>query len=372
MGMYFARLGAVMFCRKLSRRTMRLLSSLATLLLVVVMMDRLPSCSVFAQELPPPQSQWEYHLGQGLRLGNSGLTLGGYGSMRGEDLSRESPRLTVSALSLFFSWETGTRVRFFSELELEDLTVVRDERSFDTRHNAIELERLYADVYLAPAATFRLGKFLTPIGRWNLIHADPLVWTTSRPLVTFQPFATDTTGGMLYGSVHPLGKALEYAAYVEATDDLDPDSHEGPFSEAVGLHLAMHIGAAELGFSYATFKREQEHKERVHLLGLDFFWTHQRGELTGEFLYRMGTKGSQANEWGVFVQGVMPLRENLFAVGRYEFFLPHGLLPGLHRWVAGLAFRPLPPLVIRAEYSLARDNAATAPEGLAASIAVLF
>ncbi len=107
--------------------------------------------------------------------------------------------------------------------------MVRGERSFDTRHNAIELERLYADVYLAPAATLRLGKFLTPIGRWNLIHADPLMWTTSRPLVTFQPFATDTTGGMLYGSVHPLGKALEGAATNElmaSRHSCRPNSHQ--------------------------------------------------------------------------------------------------------------------------------------------------
>jgi len=257
-------------------------------------------------------------------------------------------------------------------LELENLKVARGERAFGTRHDAVQLERLYADVYLAEGATVRLGKFLTPIGRWNLIHADPLVWTTSRPLVTFQPFATNTTGGMLYGSVHPFGKTLEYSTYLEATDDLDPDSYEGPFSEAAGMHLATHAGEAEFGFSYATFKREQERKERMHLLGLDFFWTHKRVEITGEFLYRMGTKGPQANEWGLFTQGTVPLSERLFAVGRYEFFMPHGSISGLHRWVVGLAFRPLPPLVLRTEYGIARDNTAKAPEGFAASVAVLF
>jgi hypothetical protein len=177
---------------------------------------------------------------------------------------------------------------------------------------------------------------------------------------------------MLYGGIHPFGKAAEYSVYLEATDDLDPDTHEGPFSEAAGAHLATRLGAAEFGLSYATFRREQERKDREHLLGLDFFWTRHRAELTGEFLYRLGTKGPHADEWGLFTQGTVPLNKRLFAVGRYEFFMPHGILPGLHRWVAGLAFRPLPPLVLRAEYSIARDNAARAPEGLAASVAVLF
>ena len=178
---------------------MRLAFSLLFIVITVLVATVWPAHTLHAQELPPPQSNWEYHLGQGLQLGNSGLTLGGYGSVRVEDLRRHSPQLVLSALSLFVSWDTGTRVHFFSELKIEDVAVTRGERAFDDRNYGVELERLYADVYLTEAATVRLGKFLTPIGRWNLIHADPLVWTTSRPLITSQPFATNTTGGMLYG-----------------------------------------------------------------------------------------------------------------------------------------------------------------------------
>jgi hypothetical protein len=322
--------------------------------------------------VPSPRTNWEYHLGQGLRLGNSGLTLGGYGSVRYENLRGRSPQLTVSALSLFISWDTGTRVRFFSELELEDFAVARGERSFEAHNNAFEVERLYADVYLFEAVTFRLGKFLTPVGRWNLIHADPLVWTTSRPLVTFQSFAPDTTGMMLYGSLLPLGEGVDYSVYLEFTDDLDPDHREGPFSEAAGIHLTTRLGSTELGFSYANFEREQERGERENLFGLDFFWMRQRLELTGEFLYRAGTRGPDSDEWGLFVQGTVPLSARFFAIGRYEFFAPRGPFPGVHLWIPALAFRPLPPLVVRVEYSFAQDNVAGVPEGFATSVALLF
>src|SRR5882672_5804059 len=202
---------------------MRLAPYLFFIVITVITATVWPARTLHAQELPPPKANWEYHLGQGLQLGNSGLTRGGYGSVRVEDLHRHPPQLTLSALSLFVSWDTGTRVHFFSEVKLEDVAVTRGERAFDDRDHGIELERLYADVYLAEAATVRLGKFLTPIGRWNLIHADPLVWTTSRPLITSQPFATNTTGGMLYGSLFPFGRDLDYSVYLEATDGLDPD-----------------------------------------------------------------------------------------------------------------------------------------------------
>ena len=95
-------------------------------------------------------------------------------------------------------------------------------------------------------------------------------------------------------------------------------------------------------------------------------------ELTGEFLYRVGTQGPAQEEWGLFAQGALPLSKRLFAIGRYEFFDPKGPFPGVHLWLAGLAFRPLPPLVLRAEYSFTRDNATKVPEGFAASLALLF
>ena len=292
--------------------------------------------------------------------------------MRYEDLHRHSPQLTVSALSVFLSWDTGTRVRFFSETELEDLTVARGEDSFETRNHGAQLERLYADVYLFEAATLRLGKFLTPVGRWNLIHADPLVWTTSRPLVSFQPFAPTTTGAMLYGNLQSLGKDLEYSVYLELTNDLDPNQHEGPFSKAIGMHVATPLGPTEIGFSYAHFEREQEQKDQQNLFGLDFLWIYQRLEVTGEFVYRIGTQGPDKDEWGLFMQGAVPLWGQLFALARYEFFAPRGPFPGVHLWIPALAFRPIPPLVVRAEYSFAYDNVARVPQGFAASVALLF
>src|SRR5262249_50183669 len=231
-----------------------------------------------------------------------------------------SPQLIVSALSLFVSWDTGTRVRFFSELELEDFTVARGEHSFDSYNNALEAERLYADVYFFEAATFRLGKFLTPVGRWNLIHADPLVWTTSRPLVTFQSFASDTTGVMIYGTLLLLGRDVDYSVYAEITDDLDTDYREGTFSEGVGVHLSTRLGPTELGFSYASFERGEERDERENLFGLDFFWARQRLELTGEFLYRVGTRSPDGDECGLFVQGTVPFTPPFFAIRPYNFF----------------------------------------------------
>ena len=82
-------------------------------------------------------------------------------------------------------------------------------------------ERLYGDVNASDQVNLRLGKFLTPVGRWNVIHAQPLVWTTSRPLTTLLPFDAHTTGAMLFGSLLPDDTGVTYSVYGQFVNSLD-------------------------------------------------------------------------------------------------------------------------------------------------------
>jgi len=41
-------------------------------------------------------------------------------------------------------------------------------------------------------------------------------------------------------------------------------------------------------------------------------------------------------------------------------------------WTAALAFRPIPPLIVKAEYSVGHRNHANVPEGFATSVSLLF
>lgn len=77
-------------------------------------------------------------------------------------------------------------------------------------------------------------------------------------------------------------------------------------------------------------------------------------------------------EWGLFAQGVVPLTRQLYGIGRYEFYNPSGQIPGAHLWVMGLAFRPIPALIVKTEYSVGHNNFADLPAGFAASVAILF
>src|SRR5207244_8441115 len=119
--------------------------------------------------------------------------------------------------SLFFIWDPTKRLHLFSELDV----VEQDEPSAPRR--TFQTERLYGDLAALDWLNLRVGKFLTPVGRWNLIHARPLVWTTSRPLVTELPFDRFTTGAMLFGSRFPGTGTLTYSLYGQFTDQFDAE-----------------------------------------------------------------------------------------------------------------------------------------------------
>jgi hypothetical protein len=331
-----------------------------------------------------------YTLGQGYNLGASGLRLGGYASVVTDSLRGQSWQLGVSDLSLFVMWEPSTRWRFFSELELADaLTIGGNGSALTTSDAYFDAERLYLDFNYSEPVKFRVGKFLTPIGRWNLIHADPLVWTTSRPIVTQGPFAFHATGAMLFGNFEAWGRYWDYALYASGPDELDfppPNiSLDRFYQDTVGFRLTHELpGRLGFGVSYAHFRQTKEQPGDKNLFGLDFSWIHNRFETSGEFVYRLGDRGPQPNEWGLYLQGVAPLTAHCYAIGRYETYQQEGANSPVHRWVGGLAYRPLPPLVFKVEYSWGLHNPSEIPgrftegvtggfpEGFAASIAILF
>lgn len=330
-----------------------------------------PAAAAEAAAGPDAPAPSHYELGRGLALGNTGFTLGGYATARYDDTRGDDPRLTLDHLSLMVWWDNGGRLKLFSEADLEEGVATSRPRTEDDRFLA--LERLYLDYTLSDAATIRLGKFLTPIGRWNLIHADPLVWTTSRPLVTRDVFPSNATGAMMLGTVPLAGRDVDYALFVSSGAEWRRKSAEDPFSEAQGLHLNVPLGGAlQVGLSFAEFEQESARDDRKRLGGIDFLWRHQGWELTGEAVYRTSSTGADETEKGGFVQLVAPLAGRLYAVGRLEALRFAGADETTRTWVAGLTYRYNRAVSLKAEVVGGNHLPEGAPEGLLASFSVLF
>lgn len=315
----------------------------------------------------------EHTPGRGFQLGDTGFAVGGYFNLVGDKLDGAPGEVSIDDFSLFGHWEGDGRWRAFAEIDLEDALAWQPGRDRVAGNGYVALERLYADYAWSSALTFRAGKFLTPVGRWNVVHADPLVWTTSRPLVTERSFPTNVTGLMAYGTLPAFGRSLDLSVYSAVGQDWRTNPRLDPFEEAIGAHLGVPLDAAsELGLSLVSFEQRGARTERRTLVGLDWQWRRDRVELSAEAAWRFSERGSRYDEGGAFVQAVAPLGERLFAVGRYEFFDPAGTTAPLDVWTGGLVLKPHPALLLKAEYRAGARNRALAPDGPLASVALLF
>jgi hypothetical protein len=194
-----------------------------------------------------PVGALSYTPGRGFRVGDTGLTLGGYSNLTLLRDEGKPARLSLEDLSLFVIYEPIQRLRFFSELEYADVFDVDDQGHVESREESASVERMYLDVEVSDAVNLRGGIFLTPVGRWNMIHAAPLVWTTSRPLTTERPFDPNVTGVVLSGSLFPSSGILTYDVFdqfagpIEGNPDFDPADH------SAGARLAVRRGSRLVG-----------------------------------------------------------------------------------------------------------------------------
>lgn len=314
------------------------------------------SQSLYAGEKSTGQP-WEYRLGEGLRIADTELHIGGYLSIKNEnDLDENDERLVFDDLSLFIFGNIGERWKFFSELEDADFLETDTDGKTRTKHH-YELERFYMDYLSSDQLGIRIGKFLTPVGTWNEIHAEPLTWTVSRPLVTFITFPEFTSGLQLYGNMTVMDEDISYSLFMQNSESID---EETSFRDAVVLYGGrlrwLGSGGLEIGMPLVYYY-EYEVGDRVYLTGLDFTYRNPRAEIRGEATYsRVDLKNDGwSKEYGYYLQGTFTLTERNFLVLRHEYLDGREHLGEFSAISIGGAYKHKPQIVFKAEYQI-RDG----------------
>lgn len=275
----------------------------------------------------------------------------------------------LNEVSLILSWENSSRFRFFSELGLERPLSFNEDDAHAGKDFHFNLERLYVDYNLSDTLNLRAGRFLTPAGRWNLVHAAPLVWTSLRPLATSRLFPVSTNGLMFYGATPLANNALEYSFFVEGLKDQIHDQGEIPYKDTKGARVTL-SGKVNWGLSFLEFREDIPGSPHFHMLGLDFLVQHEGWEFSGEAFQRYyNNYGDGGN--GAYLQGVAPLGNQWFAVARVENF-KRPTEGSSERWLLGTAWRMAPNRVLKIEYVGGDEERPESPKGLLASFAILF
>jgi hypothetical protein len=369
-------------------------------LLVLLALAPGPGGGRAAAQLPAPavSSPRPFHIG-----GYASL-VPGRASLGGDPAANE---LTEAAAALLVSGSFG-RASYFGEFEPASRNRENWSGLFEDR--ASELERLYLEYAFGDALRLRAGRFLTPVGQWNEIHAQPLTWTALRPLTTYRPFSKTTTGLEAAGSI-PLGSHdAGYALYVEPVG-LGGGGQETRFTSAGGGRLAvevlpqLYLGASALLFrasrpaaADSEFAltgpdndlapgaapgddiggREEDVGARS-LFGFDASWSRGRVQLLSEgvLVSATGEGGNERGaERGAFLQAALPLPvvpATHLVLRAERYGATGGVGAGyVNIYTAGLTVRPSPHLTFKLDRQVTSRPSNRAADGWFVSASALF
>ena len=316
----------------------------------------------------------DYHPGQGLRAGN--FLVSGYANVVAESPRGSPAQLSIDDLSLFVSGRVNRWLNPFLETEVSSATLLQSgDAPIDRGH--FVMERFYDDIGLSATDTLRVGKILAPVGDWNLIHAAPLVPTTTRPLTTQRGFSEYANGLSWLRDPGP-GAGPDWQIYWQPGREWLPKPGSiAPehFRNVFGAHLNWSSGLSDqLGISFQQ-GRSGSADERYRLIGFNV--RRSIGQLALE---------SEATRtlWSGSAPRVHDRESGIYALADYAFTARwHGILEAEHylsrhsldpskNTLAGLAYKPQSSLVWKLEYVHQTGDAREIPTGWLASFSVLF
>ena len=288
-------------------------------------------------------------------------------------------RLELGDLGVLVRYELTPTLAFFNETDVDDAVALVESEGVERGSRALLLERLYLDWTPTPALTVRFGKFLTPFGIYNVIRRAPLTWTVDRPVATQSAFPDQTTGLSLIYQTTRHGWSLDATAYGQAQGEFVRGASDISASAVGGGRVvASHtLGRAYLALGLSALAFENSDTNRWEdSYGTDVELTLGGNHLSGEFAYTRRRDTGATREWGFYLQDVIPLYGRLYGVIRFEHEEPvHG--PAVNGPLIGLAWHPLPHLVIKADYQFADhegdpDEESAIERGFLASFTVFF
>jgi hypothetical protein len=340
-----------------------------------------------AQVEPEPEAPAEgepvYELGplvyrpaRGIQFGKSGLTIGGFATFEFDSPESEADEFALDGPNFLVLYEPIDKLRFFAELEVGDLFTWPPGDKVESDASAT-FERLYAEYSFSDAATIRLGKFQTPVGRWNLAPAEPFVWTPTQPVLLEVGLGEESqTGAAIFGSFYPGHRVVNYWVYGQFVDSFDLESDEDPPNRSVGGRVEYGDARGRWSFG-ASLLASAEHGAWSTLGGVDTkLLVGERLELSAEAVVSGGDIPDR-DFWGVFVEAAYPLDQlspklaKLYAVGRIEHF-DSSLERATQIGDVGLTWLPREWLVLKASYRFSTHELDQVSRGLLITTSVIW
>jgi len=349
----------------------------------------------------------------------SPFTFGGYGEIHanfseGSTAGKSNDKLDIHRMVALVGYQFNDWIKFQSEIELEH-AFVEDTQSGDKAGGYLMLEQAYVDFLLSDQANVRFGRVLTPVGITNQHHEPTTFYSVERPnfdrLMVPSTWSSDGIG--LFGN---LATNLSYEAYVVGGLDGSKFSSDGIRNGRIKDEPSLNDLALTFRFDYYPLMDSTTTWGQNLRLGASMYHgginnrpkgadSGKNGDITiysGDFSAKFGdldvrgvvafeeidgAENLSANKvaeemYGYFVEAgyhIMPAswksgklaNSDLVAFVRYDKYntqhkMPEGVTAATGKdrydWTFGLAFYPVPNLVLKADYQVLEADGATDPD----------
>lgn len=317
----------------------------------------------------------EYHLGQGMPLGENFL-LSGYSNLALDAPKGAPASASVDDLSLFVNGRINRWVNPFVEVELSSLTLLQQGNG--PRSNGYLItERIYDDARLTESDTLRIGKMLSPVGDWNLIHAAPLVPIATRPLTTYRGFS-EYASGVSWLHENSQGDGPNWQLYWQPGHEWlqRPDAIASRhYQDVFGGHVNWSMGLSDkVGLSF-QHGQLTETGGNYTMVGINVRKTFGKLMLESEAVSSQRSSDSPLahnKEWGIYGLADYAFASHLHGVVEWEHYQDHLVDRHSQNTLLGLTYKPEPGIVWKLEYVHQYGESKDIPTGWQASFSVLF
>ncbi len=287
----------------------------------------------------------EYMIGNGIKIPNSNIYIGGY--ITADFIKRHDNynRLRIDDIA-FITYSNLNRFSYLGEFEIKNGYFKEwGKKNSQTTNTHLKIERLYFNYIYSDKISFKVGKFSTPVGYWNLTPIGVLRDSASNPYLAYILYPKYSTAIQIDYQDYLHDEYL-YTLMLQNNSDLD----ERYNNIIVKKHIVVGIENIKDDLSFKAnigHFRTKSNKSFYYFL-LSTKYDQEKYHLTFEYGMRQ-----KSVPYALYIEGVYHVDTKSDIITRFETYkIDEGAFRKEHIALLGYTYRPISAITYKAEYQL--------------------
>ena len=257
----------------------------------------------------------------------------------------------------FLGYGSYSKFSYLVELEYKEFYVKIDDngKTETSRDTNLYTERIFLDYNLDENYMFRVGKYNSPIGFWNLLPINVLRETTSSPMSSYILYPKFTTGINASYSSFNEGE-LKVDITLQENSDIDDEYN----NYQIDRHYGFGITYEKSDYTYKVNGGYFHSIENTNEDDLYYFLLSAKYESDNyQFSTEIGTQRSDddfTTKYAGYIQGLYRFREQHIGIVRVESYDNELRDISDNMAIVAYTYRPLYPIALKSEYQFHQLN----------------